>query len=95
MNGRGRLGCDHGRTDKILSARMEYKGVRAAVEWDEEAGLYRAVVKHQGAVTVSQANSNKDLLSRFRSCANDFLQAAEVDSMLTDTDAPPDSDVQL
>ena len=24
---------------KILSARLEYKGVRGAVEWDDEAGL--------------------------------------------------------
>jgi hypothetical protein len=80
---------------KILSARIEYKGVRATVEWDEKACLYRAFVKHQGAVTVCQENSIKVLLSSFRSCANDFLQAAEVDSMLTETDAPPDSDVQL
>jgi hypothetical protein len=80
---------------KILSARLEYRGVRAVVEWDEEAGLYRAVIKHQESLMSCQERSIKDLLNSFRSCANDFLQDAQVDSIPTETDASPDSDVQL
>ena len=40
-------------------------------------------------VMACQENSIKDLLSRLRSCASDFLQDAEVDSLLAETDAPP------
>jgi predicted HicB family RNase H-like nuclease len=80
---------------KILSARMEYRGVRGSVEWNEEAGLYRAVVKHQGAVMACQEKEIKELLKTFRICVKDFLRAAQGPSVLADIDKPPDSEVQL
>jgi predicted HicB family RNase H-like nuclease len=80
---------------KILSARMEYRGVRGSVEWDKVAGLYRAVVKHEGAVMACHEKEIKGLLKTFRTCVKDFLRAAQGPSILADADKAPDSEVQL
>jgi predicted HicB family RNase H-like nuclease len=80
---------------KIVSARMEYRGVTGTVEWDEEAGLYRAVVKHEGAVMACQANEIKGLLKTFRVSVKDLLRAAQGPSALNDAHKPPDSEVEL
>ena len=80
---------------KILSAKFEYKGVRGAVEWDAEAGLYRSAIKHDGAVITCQAHEIQGLLKGFRESLRDYLRAAEAESILTETVAPDDSAVQF
>jgi hypothetical protein len=80
---------------KVLTALMKYKGIKGTVEWKDKAGQYRAVVKNQGAETVFQADGVKSLLRQFRACVDDILNAAEADSFLRDSDAPPDSDEYL
>ena len=62
---------------KILSARLEYRGIDGSVDWDEETGLYRAVVMRKSAVVAWESRTIRGLLNRFRACARSFLKVSK------------------